>query len=566
MGIIRILPDALRNKISAGEVVERPASVVKELVENSIDSGAKKITVEVRKAGRVLISVSDDGAGMSEQDARLCVMPHATSKLESEESLFNIDTMGFRGEALPSIASVSKMRITTAERGMSEGVSLEIKGGEPMDAKGAPSIGTTVEVHDLFYNTPARKKFLKRDSTEMLHIVDALTRLSISHPEVGFVLVADGAETISLPRASGPRERLVQIYGMEFVSELIEAVGGSGGYRMAAYVSSPAHMRENKSNQHIFINRRPVKDASVAHAVYGAYEGLAPRDQHPVFFLFIDMPPGEVDFNVHPAKREVRFSHKESVYTLVRRGLTEALREHRMRQMGSDVATSSMETKDSGASSGQSHTYASGPVDAASDVIYAVAESLPLGYASDLQHLYIGETFVAYTEGGALWLLDHHAAHERVLYEKMLAGMRQQSHMLLFPRQVELSRREHMIAIEHREALMDFGIEVEDFGQDTVMVRSLPPELEPGDIRGILADACAAVSEGERPGRSMREEMAARIACHASIRGSKAIGRQELARLLADLRECHAPEHCPHGRPTRIRLGMGELRKMFKRS
>lgn len=569
---ITILPKELKNKIAAGEVVERPASVLKELVENSIDAGSTRIEVEVKKGGRALIRVTDDGAGMDTQDALLSIERHATSKLITEDDLFNLHTLGFRGEALPSIASVSRMSIRAATRDAAEGISIELDGGEITEKKASPANqGTSVEVKDLFFNTPARRKFLKRDATELMHIVEMLTMLALSHPETGFTLTSDGTTSMDLPPASGLTERLTQVYGTEFVEELIKVEATGGQYALEAYVSEPGHMRERRTHQHLFINGRPIRDPSLAHAVYGGYEGIAPRDRHPVFFVFLTLPPSEVDFNVHPAKREVRLSEKDSAYRFLRHSVAEAVRGPRIEQ-----ALEAMEEGAGGPTTGPTHDTGEGQVsDAAAHIEYksadgssafSVSEALPMEYRTGLRPLYLGESFLAYTDGGGLVVLDHHAAHERVLYEKLLGGLPSESHMLLFPRQVRLSHKEYMTVLEHKDMLMEFGIEVDDFGQDTVVVRSLPPELEEADLRGILSEAAVALREGEKPGQSLGQRVAASIACHNSVRGSRILTPEELAALLASLEEAEDPEHCPHGRPTRLFYTIKDLRKAFKRS
>lgn len=560
---IRVLPEELKNKIAAGEVVERPASVVKELLENSIDAASTAVTVEVLYGGRKLIRVSDNGSGMDREDALLSIERHATSKLQSEEDLFDIRTMGFRGEALPSIASVSRLRIVTAPEGSREGVSVEAEGGAVKEVRDSPALGTTVEVRDIFFNTPARKKFLKRDSTELTHIIEAITRLALSHPSIGFTLLSDGSETMGLPRASGLRERLLQVYGGEFVDGLVEFEKRDGTLGLHAFCAGAQNLRDTRAHQLVFINSRPVKEPSVSHALYSAYEGAIPRGKHPPYFVFIEMDPARVDFNVHPTKREVRFEDKDAVYRFVRRAAMEALRPPRPAAGGPSAYTrGAVETGDI---ADAAHVGAHGTPPASGPAM-TVSESLPLAYRAELPHVYLGEAFVALSRrGGGLMLLDHHAAHERILYERLLKGLRLQSGRLLFPRQVRLSPREYMVVLENREMLSEFGMEIEDFGRDTVVVRSLPEAMREADLRGILSDAAGQIIEGARPGQPLREAVAARIACHGSVRGSQVLSSDELWALLRDLDEAEDPDHCPHGRPTRVLFSLEDLQKLFKR-
>lgn len=556
---IKLLDDSLKNKIAAGEVIERPASVVRELVENSLDAGASSVDVEVSGGGVRLIRVLDDGAGMDGEDALLCLSRHATSKLGGEEDLFNITTMGFRGEALPSIASVSRLTLTTALRGEPLGVTVEAVGGEVGEVREAPSPGTSVEVRDLFFNVPARRKFLKRPSTELMHVIDAVTRLALSHPEVRFVLTVEGQDTMSLPASGGFDERLREVYGSEFMEEMMEVEREAAGVRLRAFVSGPGNFRNTRSHQMVFVNRRPVREPSISHAIYSALEGVLPREMHPMFFVFVDLDPRLVDFNVHPQKREVRFSDKETVYRMIKRGVMEAVRGGRLAREGYAVPEEA-EPLAAAQPTAEYRAELGGGGGAPSDF-----ESLPLDIRAQTPFLYVGDTFVALPERGGLTLLDHHAAHERVLYEKFLGGLRLDSRQLLFPRQVKLGPKEHMAVTENLEMLREFGLEVEDFGHDSVVVRSLPAELDEADLRGILADAAQEMLDGEKPGKPLRESVAARIACHASVRGRRVLAPEQLRALLDGLEACDDPEHCPHGRPTRVFYPMDEIKRIFKR-
>ncbi len=583
MSIIKVLPTELKNKIAAGEVVERPASVLKELTENSIDAGATRIDVEIKKGGVALIRVKDNGAGMDEADARLSLMRHATSKLASEDDLFNISTMGFRGEALPSIASVSIMHISTAPKDAPSGITLTIEGGVITESKASPANGTIIEVRDLFYNTPARRKFLKRESTEMIHIVEVLTQLALSHPMIGFTLTTDSKRSMDIPPAETLKERITQVYGAEFAGELLEVDASSDQYEVSAFISKPKSMHQRRTHQYLFINGRAIKDASLSHAVYGSYDGLAPRGRHPVFFAFLSVPPSEVDFNVHPAKREVRFAHKDSVYKFLRHSANQVLRELRideaLEQYEDDTVdgsgnrtapTQGVTMPQPAEASPLNASHTGSPAGIAESATTwntaATAEPLPMQYTGGTRHIYLGESFLAYPGRDGLIVLDHHAAHERVLYEKLLSGLSPESNMLLFPAQVKLSHKEYLTILDNKSTLVEMGMDVDDFGQDTIVVRSMPIEMQKGDLRGILSDAAAAMREGEKPNQNLMEALAASLACHSSIRGSRAIGPEELSALIMALDMTDDPEHCPHGRPTRLFYTTGDLRKAFKRT
>jgi DNA mismatch repair protein MutL len=575
---IKILPSDLRNKIAAGEVIERPASVVKELIENAIDAGSTDIRIDVLYGGKRLIRVSDNGVGMDREDALLCFERHATSKLIAEGDLFNIKTMGFRGEALSSIASVTKMKIITGLKGTTSGVSVELISGEIKEIKDSPAVGTTVEVRDIFFNTPARKKFLKSNSTELFHIIDTITKEALSHWQIGFRLTSDNKETINLPSSLNPRERILQVYGEEFLNGLIEisnppfSKGVTGGFvgnkdtelwsdiKMISLVSKGDNLRNMKSHQFIFINERPIKDPSLSHAVYHAYEGIIPRDKHPVFFLFLDMNPAKIDVNVHPTKREVRFEDKESIYRFVNTSIKEAIKNERTEYTNKFTEIPLRDSIQPNFGTGPSPYHL--PLTPYESF---VSENLELDYKASLPFVYLGDTFLAVSGKGGLTLIDHHAAHERILYEKFLKGISLNSHFLLFPRQVKLSHKEYRIILENLEILRDFGMEVDDFGHETVVIRSLPDVLREADIRSILSDIASCILEGIPPDKSLKESIAARIACHSSVRGKDILHQEELASLLSDLEKTEHPDQCPHGRPTRIFLSLDDLNKMFKR-
>jgi DNA mismatch repair protein MutL len=555
MPIIKVLPPDVRNKIAAGEVVERPASVVKELIENSIDAGSTEIRIEVLYGGKRMIKVVDNGSGMSEEDAEICFERHATSKLEKEGDLFEIRTLGFRGEALPSIASISKVRLLTGLREGDTGILIELHGGERKEKRQAPCSGTSIEVRDLFYNTPARKKFLKSNQTELFHIIDAVTKEALSNCGIHFALVVENRETMLLPRASGSRERIMQVYGEEFLAGLAEVSAEGGGMKIEAYVSKTDNFRSSRSHQFLFINGRPIKDQSLSHAVYAAYQGILPADNHPIFFLYLTLDPRTVDFNVHPAKREVRFGEKEAVYRFVLGSLRETVRTDRKEYVAA------FEEPRAWGMPGQTSAYPSN----SSFTTGAVSEIAELTYRSEIPYVYLGDTFIAYSGRAGLTIIDHHAAHERVLYERLLRRVALQPGPLLFPRQVKLSHKEYRALLDHKNILEEFCIELDDFGHDTVVVRTVPADLGDADLRGILADAASALLGEIHPGASLKESIAAKIACHSSVRGKEVLNREEFSRLLADLGETEHPDQCPHGRPTRIFYSLDDLKKLFKR-
>lgn len=559
MSIIAVLPELLRNKIAAGEVVERPASVVKELVENALDAGSTRISVEIVRAGKRLIHVSDNGAGMDRDDAVRCFERYATSKISEERDLFNLRSMGFRGEALSSIAAVSKVVLMTAVRaeGRPElGTSIEIVGGEIRSVKDCAASGTSIEVRDLFFNVPARRKFQKSDPTENYHIIDSVTRAALSSNHISFVLIIDGIEVFNLPAAHSRRERLVQLFGMDFAGGLLEYSSSDHSISAAIFTSGLAHMKNNRSSQYIFVNSRPVKDQSVSYAVYKAYEGMAPKEKHPAFLLFIDIDPGQVDFNVHPAKREIRFAKKDAVFDLVFQAAKAALKQ--------DSGWTVEERTGTDASFDLPRSVPF-PVSSSGDLISEKLETFTTGYRS---FIYLGETFIAVPDGSGLVLLDYHAAHERVNYERFLRRMDIETHRLLFPEQVGLPHGEYAMMLEKLELLREVGFDIDDFGHDTLIVRGIPDMMMDADIGSLIKDVASSLAGpagGLEPVESVRKRIAARLACHSSIRGKETPDGPRIAELMKSLDAAENPNSCPHGRPTKIVISLAELRKMFKK-
>jgi DNA mismatch repair protein MutL len=503
--------------------------------------------------------VSDNGTGMDKEDALKAFERHATSKLAREEDLFAINSLGFRGEALPAIASVSKIRMHTGSGTAAPGTSVEINGAEIKDIKDAPPYtGTSIEVKDLFYNTPARKKFLKSTHTELYHVIDTVTRLAIPNPRIAFTLTVDNQDTMNLASASGVRERLVQIFGSEFVAGLTEIQHEDRGVALHAFVSNHLNFRKSKSNQFIFMNRRPVREPSIAHAVYKAFEGILPQDRHPIYVVFLTIDPHTVDVNVHPTKREVRFAEKETIYRIVTReiknSVQRARREFTREFTGPTVSEYSEET---------THT----PYESfdAGDTASVISENLELPIKHVSPSLYIGDTFIAISGKGGLTIIDHHAVHERVLFEKLLKDSTTSSMQLLFPKQIRFPAKEYTVLLKNSNVLSALGIEIDDFGQNTIVVRSVPEEFFNADLESILSDIAAGLIDGSVSKASLKKDIAALIACHSSVRGKEILGSEAISSLITDLENTQHPDQCPHGRPTRIFFTLDELNRLFKR-
>ncbi len=580
---ISLLPEFLTNKIAAGEVIERPASVVRELVDNSIDAGAGTVSIEVLHGGKKLIGVSDDGTGMGREDASLSFERHATSKIKSEDDLFNITTLGFRGEALPSIASVSKVTLITSPVNSRIGTKVEIGAGHKKEVAEAPPLrGTTVEVRDIFYNTPARRKFLKSIPTELSHIIGIVTQKALSYPGISFLLKHNDSEVINVSAAKDIKERFIQLYGEDFINDFLELGKETvKGIRLYGFSSTTGFARSSRGYQFIFINRRPVKNPTISHAVYNAYKELIPKDRHPAFFLFLEIDPEKVDVNVHPAKREVRFESPDEIHRLVESTIRKALNPRR-----EEVAeyTASPVFGFKGEQAGKNKIQGWTVRETLESALQPQGESLSLkndfqtdfftgGIIPDVHRFfYIGESFVAKVANDGLVIIDQHAVHERVLYEKLLKKTTLDIENLFLPVRVELPAKEFKIIMNYKGLFNDFGLDIGEFGANNVIVRALPRELHRTDMKGLLLDIASGILEQETIGtkdetgkQNLLRNIAAMLACHKSVRGKEPLNNEELSQLVADLEKTEVPDKCPHGRPTRICFSIDDLRKMFKR-
>lgn len=565
MSKILLLPEELASKIAAGEIIERPASVVRELIDNSIDADARNISVEVLHGGRRLIKVSDDGIGMDRDDAILCFERYATSKITREDDLFNISTLGFRGEALPSIASVSKVTLITSGVNSGIGTRIEIGAGQKKFIKDAPPAqGTILEVRDLFYNTPARRKFLKSTPTELSHIIEAVIQKAIAYHEISFSLKHNGSDIINVYATRSLKERFIQLYSEELFNEFLEIEKEVKGIRVYGFLSMPDFTRAYRGYQYIFVNRRAVRNPTVSHAIYSAYSGLIPKDRHPAFFFFLDIDPRKVDVNVHPAKREVRFEDPQEIHTLVESSIQNALSQWRVK----------------GISYTPTREYIDFEPLTLKDRLYedlVIRESQPAFFTPEATlapstYLHIGESFIAVVFNEGLTIIDRHAAHERILYEKFLKKDGIDVEDLLIPIRVELPAKEFNIIMNYKDSLHELGLHIEEFGGNNVIIRALPKELHKADMGRLLLDIASGIIEEEESGakgiskkESLSRNIAARLACHKSIRGSKPLNSEELSRLIADLDKTEMPNRCPHGRPTKISFSADDLKKMFKR-
>ncbi|HVY84185.1 MAG TPA: DNA mismatch repair endonuclease MutL [Caulobacterales bacterium] len=622
---IRRLPPEAVNRIAAGEVIERPAAAVKELVENALDAGAGRISIRIERGGLGLISVEDDGGGIAKDELPLAVERHATSKLQAEADgsvdLLNIATMGFRGEALPSIGAVARLRIVSKARGSNDGWMIEVEGGAlhaPAPAAWASPAksGALVEARDLFFATPARLKFMKSERAETMAVSEIIKRIAMARPDVAFTLESDGRALLRLsaerdPENEGRRARLAAILGADFAPNCIALDQVRGDVRLSGFAGLPTFHRGTREHQHLFVNGRPVKDKLIVGAVRAAYQDLLARDRHPVVALFVDLPPSDVDVNVHPAKTEVRFRDA----TLVR-GLIVGALQHALAGAGHRASTT---TASSAFSALHAHHAPQPALRAWQIAEHAVApsdfvmpsgrvESSPVyggngireandegggallspqsasltappqaGEQDDAQYFPLGaaraqlhETYiVAQTEDGIV-IVDQHAAHERLVYERMKAmlangGVKRQA--LLIPEVVELDPAEVDALLARADELAQLGLVLEAFGPGALLVRETPALLGHIDARGLLKDLVDDVAElGEAHALKERlEEVCSSMACRGSVRAGRRLTGEEMNALLRQMEATPFSGQCNHGRPTYVELKLADIEKLFGR-
>ena len=573
---IRILPPALATRIAAGEVVERPVSVVKELVENCIDAGASQITVEIRAGGVELIRVVDNGAGIPSEEVPLAFHRHATSKLDSAEQLESVATMGFRGEALPSIASVSRVAIQTRPHSETAGYRMTLQWGDPEETgpDSGTSVGcapgTAIEVSQLFGNQPARRKFLRSAQAETAQAQELVSRYALAFPEVQFRLVNDGRTSLTTPGNGQPREALLAVYGSQAAGSMLEvqAEDSETGYAVEGYAGAPSVSRANRTYMTFFVNRRLIQSRMLSFAVEQAYAGLLQTKRYPVVAINVVMPYGEVDVNSHPAKREVRFHNDSRVFSLVQRAVRAALVAESPVPMLSPVlgGTSSFAPARPGfrGIGGGEARREPEPAGAAGTEALALLgrPEVPLRVVGQLKQTYI----VAEGPEG-MFLVDQHAAHERVLFDRMIEkrnGLEVVSQPLLSAVSVELTPTHATTLQDNLDAITAYGFEVEPFGERTYLLRAMPAVLaanEPGKALVDILDM--ATLEGLT--RQKEDVMAASIACHAAIRAGQPLNEAEMTSLLEQLEVTPNPHTCPHGRPTMIHFTSYQVEREFGR-
>jgi len=549
---IRVLPAEVAGKIAAGGVIERPASVVKELVENALDAQSRVITVEIEEGGKRSIAVMDDGEGMAQSDALLALERHATSKIYDEGDLAAIRTLGFRGEALPSIAAVSRLTLITRTHDALSGTRVVVEGGElkGVAVVGSPP-GTRVEIADLFYNLPARRKFLKGSQSELAHIIEVITRQALVDGSVGFVLKHNKRVLFNLPPAEDEQSRIRAILGKEVVSRLVRVQGtyGLGGLR--GWATRPDYCRGTAKGIYIYVNGRYIRDKLISHAVSEAYRGIIPARMYPVVILFISVSLSEVDVNCHPAKIEVRFKKGEDIHRLVLDSLKEAL-------------TNPCEARPSVPSEIKEERapYSATPSLAPAPEMIPSPSWRMVGQ--------IKGTYLVVEGDEGVMIIDQHAAHERILYERLkkaLHGGRVSQQPFLIPQPIELTREEKELLIENRAALARVGLELEDFGERSVVVQAIPSFLQGEDLRALL-EALGEELVERREGDTVEhclDRICMLLACRGAIKANQRIQEEEVKSLLAQWEEGAQPTTCPHGRPLLVKWSWREFERWFRR-
>ncbi len=606
---ITLLSEDVINKIAAGEVIERPASVVKELLENSLDAKATKITIEIEACGKELISITDNGEGMSEEDAVKSILRHATSKIQSADDLFSINTLGFRGEALASIAAVSKLSLTTKRKEGMAGFNLAVEGGFVLSRGIAPAEqGTTIEVRDLFYNTPARRKFLKTDAVELHHIIDVVTQYALVNRSVSFKLAHNGHELLHSPVVQDQRSNLASLYGVDTAKELLELSFQKDGISLQGFISKPYHARNDKHQQALFVNGRWIKNHDLINAVYEGYHSMLFVNRHPIFVLHVELDPTKIDVNVHPNKSEIRIEQKEAVCELITQTIQECLGQHQllptvdvqMEEQQTIPVSLSEKKKISNnflysfepstqtvlsVKEGDVAAYAGGEMvvndendNSASETLFApsvLAENsseVVLPSVSTFPELrLLGQVhktfFVAETHGG-VFFIDQHAAHERVMYEQLMKQLtfgNIEVQELLTGEVLNFTAAEVVLCQQFQSPLREMGFLVENFGKNSFLLKTLPAVFGRQQAKDLFMEILHAMGENKNQLHQLREVIITRMACRAAVMAGEELTVNRMETILGQLRETRFPYTCPHGRPTLLKTTAEELEKKFRR-
>lgn len=610
MSQIRILPEILSNKIAAGEVVERPASVVKELVENALDAGSSRIMIEIEKGGRSMIRVSDDGGGMVHDDALLALERYATSKIASDDDLFSIGTLGFRGEALPSIAAVSRMTLVSRAAGAVSGTEIQIEGGRIQNVSevGAPP-GTMVAVRQLFFNTPARRKFLKTVTTEMGHIADVIASLALGHPQVHFKLLHNRNIIKQWPAVTDGYDRAVDVLGRNVGSHLHALDHEKPDLQLSGWIATPRVTRSTSRGIYLFVNGRWVRDKVILHAIFDGYTQRLVKGQYPLAVLFIQVPVDQVDVNVHPTKHEIRFTRQRYVHDSIRDAIAGTLDQvdrpawapqtydrvpvsdslpkvsesietsfkggrdtrSRIQELGYKAQDTGSKIQDAGyrqqdSVTGRKYQISNIKFQPGQSAIWETRKFSSLRVIGQLRNTYV----ICESDDG-LMLIDQHAAHERIYYEQLKRQAEKKTgavQNLLVPETVEVGFRGAEVLEKRIPELSALGLEIEPFGGNSFVIKAVPAMLAGQDVKPLvieIAEKLATTGYSDDLEAALDAAIHL-IACHGAIRASQSLAEQQMEKLLEQLDGCENPSHCPHGRPTWVQLSLYEMEKLFKRN
>ena len=554
--MIRVLEKSLVDKISAGEVVERPASVVKELIENAIDAGADHLVVEVKDAGKSMIKVIDNGRGMNRDDLIMSYKSHATSKISSADELFSVKSLGFRGEALSSIAAVSNLTITSRQEGSDLGHEIQVEGGELVkDHESGSTAGTTVLVTDLFYNTPARRKHLKTNTTELNHIIDIVTRYALSDTRLSLRLISDKKQVLHSPETKELINKIVDIYGKETAKQMIGVDYSDELIKVKGLIGKPYLARNDREYQSLFVNGRYVKSQRISSAVYDAYHTLLFLDKNPVFVLFLEIDFSRTDVNVHPTKDVIRIEKEDEIAESIFNAVRQSFQENSL-VPDVDISVSGKATRQYPME--KSVQTLLEPVDDSYSKEDKVEEQSRIGPVRILGQ--INRLYIICESSSGLLVIDQHAAQERVLFEKYMDRFSKdsiKSQRLLKPKLIELSPKEHSGILDDKDLLSSMGFVIEDQGHNTIKVTDVPNILHSGQVEDLIMDISGV--------QALTEDRIAVMACRAAVKGGDILQQPEMYKLIEDLDKCRDPYSCPHGRPTMINISMKEMEKKFKR-
>ena len=590
MAVIKVLPPNISNKIAAGEVVERPASVVKELVENAIDAISPNITITVEAGGKSLIQVADNGIGMDKEDALLALERHATSKLSSIEDLMSIETLGFRGEALPSIASVSRLELMTRTKDALQGTKVTVEGSVVKSVQECGcSPGTRISVRNLFYNVPARLKFLKTQSTEMSHISNQVTWAALAHPTIKFNLIHNNRTLLDVRPCESIIQRIHLLYGREFADNLLEFETENPDFQIHCFIGKPDFTRANRNYQLFFMNRRPIRSKLIGAALNEAVGSMTPKDRYPVAFLFLKLDPEEVDVNVHPAKTEVRFKNERAVYSQVVKTLQNCIYRHKYIPEIKSNTEDTERTRKTRKADEQVIRKAGKPKLSIStksgtttfkeqlSQVRRTSEQIPEG--TKLQLLDIGDvqlktclfdTYIVAETENELYFIDQHVASERVLYERYVNQLNENgipTQGLLLPVTIELSPAQLSVFKEHTELLEKVGFDIELFGGQTILVRTVPSTLPNKLIAQTVTELIDKLSDEENldPDLNVQENTLIILACRSAVKAGDKLSYKEMVDLVKELSQTRLPFNCPHSRPIIAKMSKSEIEKRFNR-